>query len=125
MQGHLHHFAMVSVVGAGLSLPVDVEPWGPGDCEEQAVGVVVTNMFHAMTGLAVIEAASYDWLLIALALTAQCVWLASLGRKNTSRKSAATSKVCLLRNLPVNSTTSGPCATQVQKRLWKPPRKLT
>ncbi len=24
--GHLHHFAMVSVVGAGLSFPVDVEP---------------------------------------------------------------------------------------------------
>lgn len=27
--GHLHHFAMVSVEGAGLSLPVNVEPWGP------------------------------------------------------------------------------------------------
>lgn len=34
--GHLHHFSMVSVVGTGLSLPVDVEPWGPGDCEYEA-----------------------------------------------------------------------------------------
>jgi hypothetical protein len=34
--GQLHHFSMASVVGTGLSLPVDVEPWGPGDCEYEA-----------------------------------------------------------------------------------------
>ncbi len=31
--GHRHHLSMISVVGTGLSLPFDVEPWGPGDCE--------------------------------------------------------------------------------------------
>jgi hypothetical protein len=31
--GHLHHFEMISVVGVGLSLPFDIEPYGPGDCE--------------------------------------------------------------------------------------------
>jgi len=34
--GHLHRFSMISVVGTGLSLPVDVEPWGPGDSEYEA-----------------------------------------------------------------------------------------
>ncbi len=31
-----HHLVMISVVGAGLSLPVDVEPYGPGDSEYAA-----------------------------------------------------------------------------------------
>ena len=31
--GYLHHFAMISVVGTGLALPFDVEPYGPGDSE--------------------------------------------------------------------------------------------
>jgi hypothetical protein len=31
--GYVHHFALISVVGVGLSLPFDVEPYGPGDCE--------------------------------------------------------------------------------------------
>ena len=30
---HLHHLSLVSVVGAGLSLPFDVEPYAPGDSE--------------------------------------------------------------------------------------------
>jgi hypothetical protein len=34
--GHLHHFVMITVVGAGLTLPLDVEPYGPGDCEYNA-----------------------------------------------------------------------------------------
>jgi len=34
--GYLHHFSMVSVVGAGISLCVDIEPWGPTDCEYEA-----------------------------------------------------------------------------------------
>ena len=34
--GALHHFELISVVGAGLTLPFDVEPYGPGDCEYAA-----------------------------------------------------------------------------------------
>ena len=34
--GYRHHLAMVSVVGGGLSLPVDVEPYGPKDSEYAA-----------------------------------------------------------------------------------------
>lgn len=34
--GSLHHFAMISVVGTGLVLPFDVEPYGPGDSEYRA-----------------------------------------------------------------------------------------
>lgn len=34
--GYLHHFVMISVVGTGLALPFDVEPYGPGDCEYEA-----------------------------------------------------------------------------------------
>lgn len=31
--GHNHHFSLISVVGTGLVLPFDVEPYGPGDSE--------------------------------------------------------------------------------------------
>jgi hypothetical protein len=34
--GHHHKFVMISVVGTGLSLPLDVEPYGPGDSEYAA-----------------------------------------------------------------------------------------
>ena len=34
--GYRHQWAMISVVGAGLSLPFDVEPYGPGDSEYAA-----------------------------------------------------------------------------------------
>lgn len=34
--GSLHHFVMMSVVGTGLALPFDVEPYGPGDSEYAA-----------------------------------------------------------------------------------------
>jgi hypothetical protein len=34
--GYSHHLACISVVGAGLSLPFDVEPYGPGDSEYAA-----------------------------------------------------------------------------------------
>jgi hypothetical protein len=33
VSGYLHHFELISVVGTGLTLPFDVEPYGPGDCE--------------------------------------------------------------------------------------------
>jgi hypothetical protein len=34
--GYRHHVVMASIVGTGLSLPVDVEPYGPGDSEYAA-----------------------------------------------------------------------------------------
>lgn len=34
--GYRHHLVMLSVVGTGLSLPIDVEPYGPGDSEYAA-----------------------------------------------------------------------------------------
>lgn len=34
--GYRHHCVMISVVGTGLSLPLDVEPYGPGDSEYSA-----------------------------------------------------------------------------------------
>ena len=34
--GSLHHFVLISVVGVGLTLPIDVEPYGPGDSEYTA-----------------------------------------------------------------------------------------
>jgi len=34
--GYQHAFVLLSVVGTGLSLPVDVEPYGPGDSEYAA-----------------------------------------------------------------------------------------
>jgi hypothetical protein len=34
--GYRHHLVMVSVVGTGLSLPIDVEPYSPGDSEYAA-----------------------------------------------------------------------------------------
>ena len=34
--GYRHHLVMLSVVGTGLSLPIDVEPYGPGDSEYTA-----------------------------------------------------------------------------------------
>jgi hypothetical protein len=36
ISGYRHHFTAISVVGAGLSLPLDVEPYGPGDSEYAA-----------------------------------------------------------------------------------------
>lgn len=34
--GSVHHLSLISLVGAGLSLPFDVEPYGPGDSEQAA-----------------------------------------------------------------------------------------
>jgi hypothetical protein len=36
VHGHLHYFVMISVVGTGLPLAFDVEPYGPGDSEYAA-----------------------------------------------------------------------------------------
>lgn len=46
--GYDHGLSLVSLVGAGLSLPVDVEPYGPGDSElaasQRALGRVVAQL---------------------------------------------------------------------------------
>ena len=34
--GHRHKVAAIAVVGCGLTLPFDAEPYGPGDCEYNA-----------------------------------------------------------------------------------------
>lgn len=34
--GYRHHVVMASLVGTGLSLPIDIEPYGPGDSEYAA-----------------------------------------------------------------------------------------
>ncbi len=34
--GHLHRLTLIGVVGTGLSLPCDLEPYGPGDSEPRA-----------------------------------------------------------------------------------------
>jgi hypothetical protein len=34
--GYRHHLVMISVVGTGLTLPFDIEPYGPGDSEYAA-----------------------------------------------------------------------------------------
>jgi len=36
LQGHGHHCCLITVVGTGLPLPFDVEPYGPGDSEYAA-----------------------------------------------------------------------------------------
>jgi hypothetical protein len=46
--GYLHHCAMVSIVGTGISLPVDVEPWGPGDCEYEAGQRLLRRVVEAL-----------------------------------------------------------------------------
>jgi hypothetical protein len=46
--GYLHHFSLVSIVGTGIALPVDVEPWGPGDCEYEASQRLVKRAVGAL-----------------------------------------------------------------------------
>lgn len=36
IHGHLHHFALLAVVGTGITLPLDVEPYGAKDSEYAA-----------------------------------------------------------------------------------------
>lgn len=42
--GHLHHVSLLSVVGTGLTLPLDVEPYGPGDSEYVASQRLLTRV---------------------------------------------------------------------------------
>jgi len=46
--GYDHHFAAISVVGAGLSLPFDVEPYGPGDSEYAAGQRLLARAVNAL-----------------------------------------------------------------------------
>lgn len=36
IDGYSHHLSLISIVGTGLALPFDVEPWGPADSEYEA-----------------------------------------------------------------------------------------
>jgi hypothetical protein len=47
-QGHGHRFSLVTVVGTGLSLPFDVEPYGPREGEKGASERILTR---AIAGL--------------------------------------------------------------------------
>lgn len=59
IRDHLHHFAMVSVVGAGFTLPIDLEPYGPGDSEYAAgkrlLGRVVENLGRRFADYVVVD----------------------------------------------------------------------
>jgi len=46
--GYRHYFAAISVVGAGLSLPFDVEPYGPGDSEYAAGQRLLVRAVNAL-----------------------------------------------------------------------------
>jgi len=46
--GYKHHLAMISVVGAGLSLPFDIEPYGPKDSEYAAGQRLLRRAFSAV-----------------------------------------------------------------------------
>jgi len=46
VHGSLHHFVLISVVGAGLTLPVDLEPYGPGDSEYAAAQRLLRRAAH-------------------------------------------------------------------------------
>ena len=46
--GYQHHLAMISVVGAGLTLPFDVEPYGPNDSEYAAGQRLLRRAFSAL-----------------------------------------------------------------------------
>lgn len=46
--GYHHHFAAISVVGTGLSLPFDVEPYGPGDSEYAAGQRLLARAVNAL-----------------------------------------------------------------------------
>ena len=46
--GYRHHLAMISVVGAGIALPFDVEPYGPGDSEYAAAQRLLRRAIPAL-----------------------------------------------------------------------------
>jgi len=48
--GYRHHFTAISVVGAGIPLPLDVEPYGPGDSEYAAGQRLLRRAVSALGG---------------------------------------------------------------------------
>ena len=46
--GYCHHLVLISVVGTGLSLPFDVEPYGPGEGELSAAKRLLTRAVHGL-----------------------------------------------------------------------------
>lgn len=48
VHGHRHHLCLVSVVGTGLVLPVDLEPYPPGDSEYGAGQRVLERVVRAL-----------------------------------------------------------------------------
>jgi Transposase DDE domain len=46
--GYRHSLAMISVVGAGIALPFDVEPYGPGDSEYAAAQRLLRRAIPAL-----------------------------------------------------------------------------
>jgi len=46
--GYGHHCAAISVVGTGLSLPFDVEPYGPGDSEYSAAQRLLSRAIQGL-----------------------------------------------------------------------------
>jgi len=46
--GYRHHLALISVVGTGLSLPFDVEPYGSGDSEYAAGQRLLMRAIHQL-----------------------------------------------------------------------------
>ena len=46
IQGYHHDLALISVVGTGLTLPLDVEPYGPGDSEYAAGQRLLRRAVH-------------------------------------------------------------------------------
>jgi len=46
IHGYHHQFVLISVVGAGLTLPLDVEPYGPGDSEYNAARRLLRRTVH-------------------------------------------------------------------------------
>jgi len=46
--GYRHHLALISVVGTGLTLPFDVEPYGPGESEYGAGQILLRRAVGAL-----------------------------------------------------------------------------
>ena len=46
--GYSHHLSLITVAGTGLSLPFDVEPYGPGDSEYSASRRLLERAVHGL-----------------------------------------------------------------------------